>query len=222
MNRMHANTERTRRNTMLAALLTAWLCLTAGYEAQAFYACEFGKWINRDPIGERGGINQYGFVGNMPTRNADFFGLAGSVVGGLTGPPDTSNCLGYAMTGDPSVFAQPAPGQSMKDFLASNGWNCSAMYDPKNCTCDCKQDKMLVYLQMPVRGVNSGKDPYRDPIVYGGEDDFHGLRGLTGCSEDYTQLPGAGPSNRKPDPKPVRPKPPTMGPMYCCCKDASK
>ena len=28
-------------------------------------------WPNRDPIGERGGINLYGFVRNSPTRRVD-------------------------------------------------------------------------------------------------------------------------------------------------------
>jgi hypothetical protein len=33
------------------------------------------KWLNQDPIQERGGINLYGFVGNNPVNNFDPFGL---------------------------------------------------------------------------------------------------------------------------------------------------
>jgi RHS repeat-associated protein len=33
------------------------------------------KWLNRDPIGERGGINLYRFVKNRPTSLRDRFGL---------------------------------------------------------------------------------------------------------------------------------------------------
>ena len=31
-----------------------------------FYSAESSRWLNRDPIGERGGLNLYGFVGNGP------------------------------------------------------------------------------------------------------------------------------------------------------------
>lgn len=34
-----------------------------------------GRWINRDPIGYRGGMNLYGYVGGMPTYYEDPFGL---------------------------------------------------------------------------------------------------------------------------------------------------
>ncbi|MFA6633046.1 MAG: RHS repeat-associated core domain-containing protein, partial [Kiritimatiellia bacterium] len=33
-----------------------------------------GRFISRDPIGEQGGLNLYGFVGNDPVNNVDAFG----------------------------------------------------------------------------------------------------------------------------------------------------
>jgi RHS repeat-associated protein len=39
------------------------------------YKPGFGTWISRDPIGERGGINLYGYVGNAPTNRLDPTGL---------------------------------------------------------------------------------------------------------------------------------------------------
>ena len=36
------------------------------------------KWPNQDTIGERGGMNLYGFVGNDPISHIDLFGLAGA------------------------------------------------------------------------------------------------------------------------------------------------
>ena len=40
-----------------------------------FYSPGLGRWINRDPISEAGGINLYGMVGNNPTNKADRYGL---------------------------------------------------------------------------------------------------------------------------------------------------
>lgn len=34
-----------------------------------------GRWLSRDPIAERGGINLYGYVGNTPTSHTDRLGL---------------------------------------------------------------------------------------------------------------------------------------------------
>ena len=34
-----------------------------------------GGWLNRDPIGERGGVNEYGFVENNPNNKTDYLGL---------------------------------------------------------------------------------------------------------------------------------------------------
>lgn len=42
-----------------------------------------GRWLNRDPIGEFGGLNLYAYVGNQPISRSDPSGLAG---GGATGP----------------------------------------------------------------------------------------------------------------------------------------
>ena len=43
-----------------------------------FYDPRLQRWLNRDPIGEEGGINLYGFVGNNPANEVDPFGLAGA------------------------------------------------------------------------------------------------------------------------------------------------
>jgi RHS repeat-associated protein len=46
-----------------------------GYWGRA-YDPNLQRWLQRDPIGEAGGINLYGFVGNNPLGNVDPFGLA--------------------------------------------------------------------------------------------------------------------------------------------------
>jgi len=40
-----------------------------------YYDPVTGRWINRDPIGERGGVNLYGFVGNDVVNLLDVLGL---------------------------------------------------------------------------------------------------------------------------------------------------
>jgi RHS repeat-associated protein len=46
------------------------------YYGCRFYDPEAGRWPNRDPIGERGGINLYDYVGNNPINWEDPYGLA--------------------------------------------------------------------------------------------------------------------------------------------------
>jgi len=44
------------------------------YYLYRFYAPQLGRWINRDPIEEAGGINLYGFVGNDGISRWDYLG----------------------------------------------------------------------------------------------------------------------------------------------------
>ena len=45
------------------------------YYGFRYYDPETGRWLNRDPIGERGGLNVYGFVRNNPISFIDILGL---------------------------------------------------------------------------------------------------------------------------------------------------
>lgn len=40
------------------------------------YDAELGRWLNEDPLGEEGGLNLYGYVGNSPLMAVDPLGLA--------------------------------------------------------------------------------------------------------------------------------------------------
>jgi RHS repeat-associated protein len=48
---------------------TGWL-----YYGYRWYDAQAGRWVNRDPIEERGGVNLYGFVGNTPVGWIDVLG----------------------------------------------------------------------------------------------------------------------------------------------------
>ncbi len=45
------------------------------YYGYRYYDPAAGRWLNRDPLGEEGGLNQYGFVGNDPLNSNDYLGL---------------------------------------------------------------------------------------------------------------------------------------------------
>jgi RHS repeat-associated protein len=45
------------------------------YYGYRYYDASTGDWLNRDPLGERGGINLYGFVQNDSLNGFDKFGL---------------------------------------------------------------------------------------------------------------------------------------------------
>jgi RHS repeat-associated protein len=45
------------------------------YYGIRYYSPEMGRWLSRDPIGERGGRNLYGFVNNSPVNYFDPYGL---------------------------------------------------------------------------------------------------------------------------------------------------
>ena len=53
-------------------LISLFSCL---YSASGFYDPNIGRWVNRDPIGERGGVNLFGYVGNRPVSDLDPYGL---------------------------------------------------------------------------------------------------------------------------------------------------
>ena len=42
-----------------------------------YYSPELGRWLSRDPIRERGGVNLYGFVLNNPLFWLDNLGMSG-------------------------------------------------------------------------------------------------------------------------------------------------
>jgi RHS repeat-associated protein len=51
------------------------------YYGHRYYDPNLGRFLNRDPIGEAGGENLYGFVGNNPANRLDYLGLAEPTVG---------------------------------------------------------------------------------------------------------------------------------------------
>ena len=73
--------QRTRRDRRLPPLSTATTTPPYGaprlhYYGFRYYSPQTGRWLSRDPIGEEGGINLYGFVGNDGVNRWDYLGLS--------------------------------------------------------------------------------------------------------------------------------------------------
>jgi uncharacterized protein RhaS with RHS repeats len=74
-----------------------------------YYNPSTGRWLSRDPIGEKGGLNLYAFVANQPTISVDKLGLDRIGPGYGTLPVPIPNCckpinLRYDLTGDSGVL----------------------------------------------------------------------------------------------------------------------
>ena len=105
---------------VLALLLLTWL-----QTAFAYYDPGVQKWLNRDPIQERGGVNLYAFVANAPPNAVDQNGLVGNpgdyvqcvVIDGRVvcmSTPPASGCGGFG--NGCGENKHPAP-----------GWQCTGM-----------------------------------------------------------------------------------------------
>jgi RHS repeat-associated protein len=83
------------------------------------YDPRLGRWLSRDPIGERGGINLYGYVGNNPINWVDPLGLETAVVIGGPAGKNVFGHIGIATSGSgiySSGTKQPF-GSSFTDYI---------------------------------------------------------------------------------------------------------
>lgn len=67
--------------------LLVFVLLTGLHQASAFYDPSAQRWLNRDPIQERGGLNLYGYVGNSCPNSFDPWGEGAFKPGGRNDPP---------------------------------------------------------------------------------------------------------------------------------------
>jgi RHS repeat-associated protein len=115
------------------------------------YDAELGRWLSRDPIGEEGGINLYGYVGNRPISAVDplghqefiqnvwaysgkplmihLFGPEGLVTSGMdalsNGPQHVADRLGIPRSlANAIAMALPFPGPKLKG--ATTAASCAA------------------------------------------------------------------------------------------------
>jgi RHS repeat-associated protein len=80
------------------------------------YSADLGRWLNRDPIGEEGGLNIYGYVSNSPLSLTDALGLAPEPVDGMPGWCFDWDELGGRL-GPPRLIKCPCPDNEPEGFL---------------------------------------------------------------------------------------------------------
>ena len=132
-----------------------------------FYVPLLGRWINRDPIAETGGLNLFALAGNHPNQSVDFLGLAGGNTGpvppgsqipnsGLPmgtpkplppmGPPlnpgpecaaGTPSGIAGGIAGLFDWLARAASKAAFQDFYQKALEDCSPEAEPPDCGC-CK------------------------------------------------------------------------------------
>lgn len=129
------------KNLFAATMLAVMFKTTV---VSAFLDPNLGRWIQRDPIGERGGINLYTFVGNNPINRVDPLGFIGNPTMGLGGAWNTDSYgLGGSFYGPGYLYkpelwtipptpppypfpTYPAPGPEMAWNPYSGSWYTDA------------------------------------------------------------------------------------------------
>ncbi len=86
------------------------------------YSAQLGRWINRDPILEEGGLNLYEYVLNDPLNKNDPLGLQEATIIGCTGGPGGA-AIGAAIDIAVAAGLAAAIGVTLADFVAHMGHN---------------------------------------------------------------------------------------------------
>ncbi len=130
------------------------------YYAMRYYSTDLGRWISRDPIGIKGGLNVYGFVHNNGIGKIDVIGLQSKTPPLIppTPPKDDPWPLPPYIPPEPS----PAPGEDWP-------WGPAPLPiinidRPKECLfCEMLAPKLFVRIQESC--FRSYLDPSRERLV---------------------------------------------------------
>src|SRR5690606_22144392 len=137
------------------------------YFGYRFYDPLTQRWMNRDPIGEAGGINLYGFVGNGPIDNVDRLGLSCWVdmstlpqfTGGSDWPGTSFTDLDRAMISNSlTVAAIVTPFDEMAIVAG-----CVAKVAPKIANFGRRVFKICPEVKAPVNSIRPGSYDDKPP-----------------------------------------------------------
>jgi RHS repeat-associated protein len=216
-----------------------------------FYHPQLGRWINRDPIAELGGLNLFAAFFNNPAFWLDRLGFEPESA--IRDLPDIVNCVGFACRQKNAV--QPKPNKSWSDVMKELGYTCTANISAKDCPkhCNCS-DYIMLYIYVPDHGLQPGKttsdvkkeaeedyrsmggkgdyfnDPY-DLLPPTTRMDYHGLRGNSDGSYNFQPSEAKKGSDEDKTKDPPSWKPTDSIPdffdnkdlygKWCCCKARS-
>jgi hypothetical protein len=110
-------------NTLTLQLLTALLLLAPA--AQAYYSPSAGRWLNRDPLWERGGMNLQAFIQNDGISSADARGLSACAKCGVK--RINLRFVGFAFTSESWFF------HLIGDVSFKTAYNDGPRYDSACC-----------------------------------------------------------------------------------------
>ena len=99
------------------------------YYGYRFYSPGVERWMNRDPLGEAGGVNLYGFVGGNPVNWVDPWGLEIiPFVGDLSNLPP-GGYPGWGGPGGhvPSPSDEPIPNETCWSQKKKCQWICNGL-----------------------------------------------------------------------------------------------
>ena len=88
------------------------------YYGYRFYNPALKRWMNRDPIGEEGGLNLYGFCGNQPLLSFDTLGMTAVTISMYTElRPDLKSNLKKLFLMISATITEPPPLGNMINFI---------------------------------------------------------------------------------------------------------
>ncbi len=95
------------------------------YFGRRYYHPGLGRWLSRDPIGERGGFNIYGFVRSNPMQFVDPLGLNLINIQGLFGWTHTTAHTGQIAQATAQMVQMGVPITTASEFATNVGANAT-------------------------------------------------------------------------------------------------
>jgi len=157
----------------------------------AFYHPSEGRWLNRDPINEVGGINLYGFVRNSPIDKHDVHGLFGNCC-------NTSQQIEWYLAD--GEWEPLVPGECSGLFTDCDGMTCNGAFYYVGFLETGRCDGVCLRHPRPPGVAQSGCLP---PVPQCWNDrkwcpDSHGVNARSPGPDGGTQDNRGAPSNRPP------------------------
>lgn len=159
--------------------------LLLGRDALAFYNPSTGRWLSRDPVGERGGLNVYAHTRNRPTLSFDRLGqqedrhsaegdsvaisFQGSSGSGQAGVSHGEEPICRAREVQVKVTLDFGGGETLPDDQAASKFSCDGTPATVDKSTDWPNSKVVVVCKKQITVCPDGKATGR--ITFKGEYD---------------------------------------------------